>query len=110
MVILCRGTEIDPTLIPYEIRSDTRPALEPAEIVQTAISQPSSSPDGLRTIDQIEKNAIIEAMKSCKNNVREAARLLGLGQATVYRKLKKYGIESWAQVPVARNASKGTAP
>jgi two-component system response regulator HydG len=110
MVILCRGTEIDPTLIPYEIRSDTRPALEPAEIVQTAIAQPSSSPDGLRTIDQIEKNAIIEAMKSCKNNVREAARLLGLGQATVYRKLKKYGIESWAQVPVARNASKGTAP
>jgi DNA-binding NtrC family response regulator len=46
----------------------------------------------LRTIDQIERQAILEALHRASGNVREAARFLGLGQATVYRKIKRYGI------------------
>ena len=47
----------------------------------------------LRPIDQIEKNAILQALQQTEGNVREAARVLGLGQATVYRKIKRYGIK-----------------
>ena len=47
----------------------------------------------LRAIDRIEKRAIIDALQRANGNVRSAARLLGLGQATVYRKIKRYGIE-----------------
>ena len=32
------------------------------------------------------------SLSSTRGNVREAARLLGCGQATVYRKIKRYGI------------------
>ena len=48
--------------------------------------------DELRTMDQIEKQAIINALKQTSGNVSNAARVLGLGQATVYRKIKRYGI------------------
>jgi transcriptional regulator of acetoin/glycerol metabolism len=40
----------------------------------------------------MEKQAILDALGSTRGNVREAARLLGCGQATVYRKIKRYGI------------------
>lgn len=46
----------------------------------------------LRVIDRVEKGAIVGALRSVGGNVREAARLLGYGQATVYRKIKRYGI------------------
>jgi transcriptional regulator of acetoin/glycerol metabolism len=58
-----------------------------------AATEPVSEPDsGLRTIEQMEKRAILDALGSTRGNVREAARLLGCGQATVYRKIKRYGI------------------
>ncbi len=40
----------------------------------------------------LEKQAILHAVKACHGNVSEAARRLGLGQATLYRKIKKYGL------------------
>jgi DNA-binding NtrC family response regulator len=46
----------------------------------------------LRVIDRVEKSAIVGALRKVGGNVREAARLLGYGQATVYRKIKRYGI------------------
>ena len=48
--------------------------------------------NALRPIDRIEKQAIEEALKIACGNVREAAKALGLGQATVYRKIKRYAI------------------
>jgi transcriptional regulator of acetoin/glycerol metabolism len=40
----------------------------------------------------IEKDAIINALTLSNGNVVKAARALGLGQATVYRKMKRYKI------------------
>ncbi len=49
-------------------------------------------PGGLRPIDQVEYQAIADALATAGGNVKAAAQRLGLGQATVYRKIKKYGI------------------
>jgi two-component system response regulator HydG len=49
-------------------------------------------PGALRPIDQVEYQAIADALATARGNVKEAAQQLGLGQATVYRKIKKYGI------------------
>jgi DNA-binding NtrC family response regulator len=49
--------------------------------------------ENLRAIDRLEKGAIIDALRRAGGNVRQAARLLGFGQATVYRKIKRYHIE-----------------
>jgi transcriptional regulator with PAS, ATPase and Fis domain len=43
-------------------------------------------------LDELEKAAILETMKLTNNNTLEAARLLDIGRTTIYRKLKKYGI------------------
>jgi transcriptional regulator of acetoin/glycerol metabolism len=49
--------------------------------------------DNLRPIERLEKQAIIDALDSCQFNVVRAAEMLGMAQATIYRKIKRYGIE-----------------
>jgi two-component system, NtrC family, response regulator HydG len=44
-------------------------------------------------VDVWEKRLIIEALKRCRHNVPEAAKLLGIGRATLYRKIDDYSIE-----------------
>ncbi|MHB8865255.1 MAG: sigma-54 interaction domain-containing protein, partial [Pirellulaceae bacterium] len=48
--------------------------------------------DSLR-IDVWERKLIQEAIARTGNNVPEAAKLLGIGRATLYRKLEEYGIQ-----------------
>jgi len=48
--------------------------------------------DSLR-IDYWERKLIREALKRADGNVPEAAKLLGVGRATLYRKIEEYGIE-----------------
>jgi transcriptional regulator of acetoin/glycerol metabolism len=49
-------------------------------------------PDSLR-IDDWEAKLIREALKHTEGKVPEAAKLLGIGRATLYRKLDEYGIQ-----------------
>jgi DNA-binding NtrC family response regulator len=51
------------------------------------------SQTGSKTIKELEKNALIEALKITEGNVEQAARRLDLSRATIYRKIKKYKIE-----------------
>lgn len=44
-------------------------------------------------IETWERKLILEALKRTGGNVPEAAKLLGIGRATLYRKLEQYGIE-----------------
>jgi transcriptional regulator of acetoin/glycerol metabolism len=44
-------------------------------------------------IDVWEKKLILEALHRVDGNVPEAARLLAIGRATLYRKIELYGIE-----------------
>ncbi|MFO0944010.1 MAG: helix-turn-helix domain-containing protein [Pirellulales bacterium] len=66
---------------------------------------PSIESSGLigKTMDQIERWAIEETLKLTGNNREEAAKRLGIGARTLYRKLKTY--EEHDQNPGASNAS-----
>ncbi len=44
-------------------------------------------------MDYWERRLIKEALTRADNSVPEAAKLLGLGRATLYRKIEEYGIE-----------------
>lgn len=46
------------------------------------------------SMDDIERQAILFTLTQTSGNVGEAARVLGLGPATVYRKIKRYGIRA----------------
>ncbi len=43
-------------------------------------------------LDELEKQAIINALKITNNNIQQAAKALGINRATVYRKMEKYNI------------------
>ena len=45
------------------------------------------------TIQEMEKNALVEALKMAGGNVEQVAKSLGISRATCYRKIKKYQIE-----------------
>ncbi len=58
-------------------------------------TEPSMAPlDGQKIVplELMEKYAIEAALKRCLGNVGEAARKLGIGQATLYRKIKQFGL------------------
>ena len=56
---------------------------------------PSARPavQGVRPLAELEHDAILEALEHVSGNRRKAAELLGIGERTLYDKLKKYGVE-----------------
>jgi DNA-binding NtrC family response regulator len=44
------------------------------------------------TLADLEKNAITAALREVAGNRRKAAEMLGMGERTLYRKIKEYGI------------------
>jgi two-component system response regulator HydG len=51
---------------------------------------------GFRTIAEMEKQAILNTLRQLRGDKLTAARLLGIGKTTLYRKLKEYGLEGEA--------------
>ncbi|MYE35379.1 MAG: helix-turn-helix domain-containing protein, partial [Gemmatimonadales bacterium] len=45
------------------------------------------------TMEEIEREAIIAVLRQSGGNRRRAAEALGIGERTIYRKIRKYGIE-----------------
>jgi two-component system NtrC family response regulator len=78
-VILADDNIIDETLLPYELQG----------------TQPQSAGTPLSTFDLsgIEKLHIQRVLNHTHGNRAETARLLNIGVATLYRKLKEYGLE-----------------
>ena len=46
------------------------------------------------SLEENERNAIIKAYKASHGNLTKTARMLGIGRATLYRKLTKFGLEN----------------
>ncbi len=44
------------------------------------------------TLDEVEKQHILEMMQECGNNLSDVARRLNIGRQKLYSKLKKYGL------------------
>jgi DNA-binding NtrC family response regulator len=49
--------------------------------------------DELTTLEEMERRAILRALRETNGDKLAAARLLGIGKTTLYRKLKQYGAE-----------------
>lgn len=83
-----------PTIGPDEIRSQWQ-NLPDNNRSPLAKAAPRVGPESTLTeMERIERDAIVQALVAAEGNVRTAAKSIGLGQATVYRKIKKYGIET----------------
>jgi DNA-binding NtrC family response regulator len=51
----------------------------------------SVGPHGLATLDEVERRHIRRVIAACDGNLSQAARALGIGRTTLYRKLEQYG-------------------
>jgi DNA-binding NtrC family response regulator len=69
---------------------------EQAALQPVATSPRSTADGGVLTIAALEKSAILNTIRQLKGDKLMAARLLGIGKTTLYRKLKEYGIDDAA--------------
>ena len=58
---------------------------------QPSISAGTECTDRIQTLAETEKNAILQTIAQLNGDKLEAARVLGIGKTTLYRKLKEYG-------------------
>ncbi len=69
----------------------------PTEVQLPAALQNLGSGDGqstkLQSLDEMEKNAILQALASTHGNKKRAAQLLGIQRPTLYNKMKRFGIQ-----------------
>jgi two-component system response regulator HydG len=63
------------------------------------VGQPRHDARALATLQELEQRAIVQALQATKGDRLRAARLLGIGKTTIYRKLKEYGLEDVADSP-----------
>jgi DNA-binding NtrC family response regulator len=63
-----------------------------APVAAAALGGPGSSRAPVLPLAQLEKQAILETLRKLNGDKLLAARLLGIGKTTLYRKLKEYGI------------------
>jgi DNA-binding NtrC family response regulator len=81
-VIFHQGIEIGPQDLPSEVRESTAVSATGAP-VQAAVGQP-------RTMEEIERQAILETLSRTGGHRAKAADTLGIGLRTLQRKLKEY--------------------
>jgi len=61
---------------------------------QSEVVETERMGDGpIRSIAEMEKQAILNTIRQLNGDKLTAAKLLGIGKTTLYRKLKEYGIE-----------------
>jgi two-component system response regulator HydG len=63
------------------------------------VGEPRHDPRTLATLHALEQRAILQALEATKGDRLRAAKLLGIGKTTIYRKLKEYGLEDVADSP-----------
>ncbi|MCC6145524.1 MAG: hypothetical protein IT368_17085 [Candidatus Hydrogenedentes bacterium] len=54
---------------------------------------PSGNGAGWPSMDQVEREHILNTIRHCKSNYTRAAKLLGIGRNTLWRKLNRYRME-----------------
>jgi DNA-binding NtrC family response regulator len=81
--------------MPWSSRKDKISVKElPAEVkLPAAPASPDTSNGGVQNLDDLERNAIIQALAQCHGNKKKAAQVLGIQRPTLYNKMKRYAIE-----------------
>ncbi len=93
MVVMAFGEDREPgaplTLDSRHIPDDVRSDEGDSDLPEAA---PGNGSLAGTTLEQIEKRAIRETLRLTGGNREQAAKLLGIGERTLYRKLKEYGV------------------
>ena len=83
-VVLSRRELIGVKELPDEVQL-------PTVLQQTERGAPPRT--GVQSLDDVERNTILQALAECHGNKKKAAELLGIQRPTLYNKMKRYAIE-----------------
>ena len=83
-VVLARQGLIGVKELPTEVQL-------PAVLQQAERGAPPRT--GVQSLDDVERNTILQALAECHGNKKKAAELLGIQRPTLYNKMKRYAIE-----------------
>src|SRR4051812_38288437 len=83
-VVLARQNQISVKELPSEVQLP--PALQ-------NIDRTPRQNGGVQNLDDLERNAILQALAQCHGNKKKAAQVLGIQRPTLYNKMKRYAIE-----------------
>ena len=87
---LCSGPVLHLGDMPTQLQQQ---GLETQRAAAVADSGDDSSPvTGVMTLADLERQAILSTIRTLRGDKLQAAKLLGIGKTTLYRKLKEYGI------------------
>jgi DNA-binding NtrC family response regulator len=89
MVVMCDKDRVDVNDIPADIyrpRQLTGPMVEARTLPGPVIEATATS------LDDLEKQAIVKALAEFSGNREKAAKSLGIGERTLYRKIKEYNL------------------
>ena len=85
-VLLEQSAVVQAGSLPAALLSE-RPRLVPEAMVATG------GPEDIIPLDELERRAIMAALEATGSNVTQTSHALGINRATLYRKLKRYGID-----------------
>ena len=83
-VVLSRRELIGVKELPDEVQL-------PTVLQQTERGSPPRA--GVQSLDDVERDTILQALAECHGNKKKAAELLGIQRPTLYNKMKRYAIE-----------------
>ena len=84
MLVMCDRKQLDVPGIPpeiYQVRQLTGVTPDKGRTPLAGIS-----------LDELEKQAIVDTLAKTKGNREHAAKILGIGERTLYRKIKEYNL------------------
>jgi len=84
MVVMCDRDKLDIRDIPPEIHQPR----------QLGPGRKTTHDLGGMSLDELEKQAIIDTLARTNNNREKASKILGIGERTLYRKIKAYNINT----------------
>ena len=92
LVILNKGKVITAEMLKAKISTEVS-VCHPSDNLLDGKEKPNialTSDDVIRPFEEIEREAIVKAIEYCDGNVYKAAKLLGIGKTTLYRKQQKW--------------------
>jgi DNA-binding NtrC family response regulator len=85
-VVLARQGQITVKELPAEVRL-------PVALQKSERTANHHDPGAVRSLNEMERSAILDALAKCHGNKRKAAALLGIQRPTLYNKMRRYEIQ-----------------
>ncbi|RMG47606.1 MAG: sigma-54-dependent Fis family transcriptional regulator [Acidobacteria bacterium] len=98
-IVLAGTAAIAPEHLPPRVQAAGGDRLAPSAAIRRGVPVGAASSSGMPggdripTLEEMERRHIVRCLELCRGNLSLTARRLAIGRTTLYRKLRKYGLQ-----------------